>query len=295
MENNDFITDNDSNISYNSLEIETIDNHSLKKEKKELNENMDNLDNSFDLKSQLSGKLKIESEEENLKNYFSPIKERQRSQTLFSFNYKPEYVPKPKPKKTNEKVSPMKLCIRTYGNNTNLKSGKITNEVLSEYQNDLIDCLSCPENNDSSFEFDNTSDSSPLEENSFLYELRKEMKIYRNNFYDNSIQLNEYENILSIDKILLKNQKKKKKNKKFDWKKLIHQQEELNWRFLSYTPLKLKNNNNTINQNVDNIRTYSAFTPTFRNKKIMKNSSISILGILESAAKESKGRYTYNV
>ena len=34
---------------------------------------------------------------------------------------------------------------------------KITNEILSKYQNELIDCLSYPDDNDSSFENDYTS------------------------------------------------------------------------------------------------------------------------------------------
>ena len=291
----DNIEDINSNISYNSLEIGSIDLNDNSTQKIKLEKNED-LNNSFDLKSQLLGQLKIEKEE-TINYLFSPISERQRSQTHNIFNYKPEFVPKPKPKKTKEKVSPMKLCVKYFRNDIN-NNKRFTNEIISEYQNNLIDCLSCPDDDYDSFDLDNTSDCTPIEENSFVYELRKEMKIVRNNFDDNNCKLNEYENILSVDKILLKNEKKKKKNKKFDWKKLIHQQEESNWKFLSCGSNILNNNNQNINfDNINNQRTHSAFvTPSFRNKKNMRNSNISILGILESAAKESnKGRYTYNV
>ena len=278
------VEENDSNISYNSLEISSIDLNNETYQKNETQTNED-LNSSFDLKTELSGQLKIESEE-NFKNFFSPIKDRQRSQTYISFNYKPEDVPKLKPKKINEKVSPMKLCIKSFGNNN--FNERFTNEILFEYQNNLIECLSCPDENDDSFDLNDTLDCTN-EENSYVNELRKEMKVVKNNIDD--CKLNEYENILSVNKILEKNKQEKnnKKNKKFDWKKLIHEQEELNWKFLVSNEF---NSNNLIYQ-----RTHSCIiTPNFKNKKNMKNSNISILGILESAAKESKKRrYTAKI
>jgi hypothetical protein len=278
------VEENDSNISYNSLEISSIDLNNETYQKNETQTNED-LNSSFDLKTELSGQLKIESEE-NFKNFFSPIKDRQRSQTYISFNYKPEDVPKLKPKKINEKVSPMKLCIKSFGNNN--FNERFTNEILFEYQNNLIECLSCPDENDDSFDLNDTLDCTN-EENSYVNELRKEMKVVKNNIDD--CKLNEYENILSVNKILEKNKQEKnnKKNKKFDWKKLIHEQEELNWKFLVSNEF---NSNNLIYE-----RTHSCIiTPNFKNKKNMKNSNISILGILESAAKESKKRrYTAKI
>ena len=278
------VEENDSNISYNSLEISSIDLNNETYQKNETQTNED-LNSSFDLKTELSGQLKIESEK-NFKNFFSPIKDRQRSQTYISFNYKPEDVPKLKPKKINEKVSPMKLCIKSFGNNN--FNERFTNEILFEYQNNLIECLSCPDENDDSFDLNDTLDCTN-EENSYVNELRKEMKVVKNNIDD--CKLNEYENILSVNKILEKNKQEKnnKKNKKFDWKKLIHEQEELNWKFLVSNEF---NSNNLIYE-----RTHSCIiTPNFKNKKNMKNSNISILGILESAAKESKKRrYTAKI
>ena len=278
------VEENDSNISYNSLEISSIDLNNETYQKNETQTNED-LNSSFDLKTELSGQLKIESEE-NFKNFFSPIKDRQRSQTYISFKYKPEDVPKLKPKKINEKVSPMKLCIKSFGNNN--FNERFTNEILFEYQNNLIECLSCPDENDDSFDLNDTLDCTN-EENSYVNELRKEMKVVKNNIDD--CKLNEYENILSVNKILEKNKQEKnnKKNKKFDWKKLIHEQEELNWKFLVSNEF---NSNNLIYE-----RTHSCIiTPNFKNKKNMKNSNISILGILESAAKESKKRrYTAKI
>ena len=278
------VEENDSNISYNSLEISSIDLNNETYPKNETQTNED-LNSSFDLKTELSGQLKIESEE-NFKNFFSPIKDRQRSQTYISFNYKPEDVPKLKPKKINEKVSPMKLCIKSFGNNN--FNERFTNEILFEYQNNLIECLSCPDENEDSFDLNDTLDCTN-EENSYVNELRKEMKVVKNNIDD--CKLNEYENILSVNKILEKNKQEKnnKKNKKFDWKKLIHEQEELNWKFLVSNEF---NSNNLIYE-----RTHSCIiTPNFKNKKNMKNSNISILGILESAAKESKKRrYTAKI
>ena len=284
MFNKNQVEENDSNISYNSLEISSIDLNNETYQKNETQTNED-LNSSFDLKTELSGQLKIESEE-NFKNFFSPIKDRQRSQTYISFNYKPEDVPKLKPKKINEKVSPMKLCIKSFGNNN--FNERFTNEILFEYQNNLIECLSCPDENDDSFDLNDTLDCTN-EENSYVNELRKEMKVVKNNIDD--CKLNEYENILSVNKILEKNKQEKnnKKNKKFDWKKLIHEQEELNWKFLVSNEF---NSNNLIYE-----RTHSCIiTPNFKNKKNMKNSNISILGILESAAKESKKRrYTAKI
>ena len=282
MFNKNQIEENDSNISYNSLEISSIDlnNETYPKNETQINED---LNNSFDLKKELSGQLTIESEE-NFKNYFSPIKDRQRSQTYISFKYKPEDVPKLKPKKINEKVSPMKLCIKSFGNN--IINERFTNEILFEYQNNLIECLSCPDDNDDNFDLNDTLDCTN-EENSYVNELRKEMKVVKNNIDD--CKLNEYENILSINKILdkKKEEKNNKKIKKFDWKKLIHEQEELNW-ILSND----LNSNNILYE-----RTHSCFiTPNFKNRKNMRNSNISILGILESAAKESKRRrYTAKI
>ena len=78
------VEENDSNISYNSLEISSIDLNNETYQKNETQTNED-LNSSFDLKTELSGQLKIESEE-NFKNFFSPIKDRQRSQTYISFN-----------------------------------------------------------------------------------------------------------------------------------------------------------------------------------------------------------------
>ena len=282
MFNKNQVEENDSNISYNSLEISSIDinNETYPKNETQINED---LNNSFNLKKELSGQLQIESED-NFKNYFSPINDRQRSQTYISFNYKPEDVPKLKPKKINEKVSPMKLCIKSFGNNN--FNERFTNEILFEYQNNLIECLSCPAENDDSFDLNDTLDCTN-EENSYVNELRKEMKVVKNNIDD--CKLNEYENILSVNKILEKNKQEKnnKKNKKFDWKKLIHEQEELNW-ILSND----FNSNNLLYE-----RTHSCFiTPNFKNRKNMRNSNISILGILESAAKESKRRrYTAKI
>ena len=66
----DNIEDINSNISYNSLEIGSIDlnDNSTQKIKLETNED---LNNSFDLKSQLLGQLKIEKEE-TINYLFSP-------------------------------------------------------------------------------------------------------------------------------------------------------------------------------------------------------------------------------
>ncbi len=282
MFNKNQVEENDSNISYNSLEISSIDlnNETYPKNETQINED---LNNSFDLKKELSGQLQIESED-NFKNYFSPINDRQRSQTYISFKYKPEDVPKLKPKKINEKVSPMKLCIKSFGNN--IIKERFTNEIVFEYQNNLIECLSCPDDNDDNFDLNDTLDCTN-EENSYVNELRKEMKVVKNNI--DECKLNEYENILSINKILDKNKEEKnnKKTKKFDWKKLIHEQEELNW-ILSND----FNSNNLLYE-----RTHSCFiTPNFKSRKNMRNSNISILGILESAAKESKRRrYTAKI
>ncbi len=129
MFNKNQVEENDSNISYNSLEISSIDinNETYPKNETQINED---LNNSFDLKKELSGQLTIETEE-NFKNYFSPIKDRQRSKTYILFKYTHADVPKLKTQKINEKVSPMKLCIKSFGNNSINES--FTNEILFEY------------------------------------------------------------------------------------------------------------------------------------------------------------------
>ena len=53
------VEENDSNISYNSLEISSIDLNNETYQKNETQTNED-LNSSFDLKTELSGQLKIE-------------------------------------------------------------------------------------------------------------------------------------------------------------------------------------------------------------------------------------------
>lgn len=144
--------------------------------------------------------------------------ERPRSNSHISFNCRPEFVPKPKPKATNVNPSPMKLCRKI--------SPNVSNSGI-EYE-----CMSCPDSDNELSYSEETQPFSQIEDDSnAVNELRKEMMKIRTSTQDEKIS-NEYESVLKIDD-LLNEEKRKKKKAKSIWKKHIQKQEEKSWLYQS--------------------------------------------------------------
>ena len=102
-----------------------------------------------------------------------------------------------------EYVSPLKLCRKTYGNIQ--KWNKKSNEVLCDFQKNLIDNKSC--NDDDSLEdlfisyYEEEVTPNP-EDLVNLLDFRKKMILFKNSI--NIPKYKEYENILNSDEIFLK-------------------------------------------------------------------------------------------
>ena len=223
---------------------------------------------------ELKIKLFIESKEENT------IFNKKRSKT-----YMPKIniinTPKPHPLESNEYISPLKLSLKSYGNFPKFKP----NSVLYDFQKNLIDCRSCNDEDslDELFLFNaETERTTPNEEDlQNLLDCRKKMIIFRNSL--NERLFKEYENILNSDYMFdenkesnINNYQQKKNN--FWYKHIKHQQ------------LKDKMNN------IHSKRLASEpMVKLFDNVNDEENHGLFILGILESAANERKGRNTVNV
>ena len=227
----------------------------------------------------------------NIKNYHLDLKIEKENEPQLIENTK-YFFPKPpipKPKKSYEEVSPMKLCLKSYDNNNFLE--KKTNEVLYDYEKDNNDCLSCPDEEMCDLDENDTQDLTPKQSSKNFIEIRKDMKKEKNKI-DENLKNNEYENILSMDKIF--NKTKKRKKMKSIWKKYIQTQEENNWLF-TYGFLSSLNNNLGIDQRTISIPLYRTKTEGVVVKNRLRNSYISIFGLLESAANETKQRYTVDI
>ena len=224
------------------------------------NEQYENLRKSLDFKH-------------NIKNYNLDLKIEKENEPQLIENTK-YFFPKPpipKPKKSYEEVSPMKLCLKSYDNNNFLE--KKTNEEMCDL-----------DEND-------TQDLTPKQSSKNFIEIKKDMKKEKNKI-DENLKNNEYENILSMDKIF--NKTKKRKKMKSIWKKYIQTQEENNWLF-TYGFLSSLNNNLGIDQRTISIPLYRTKTEGVVVKNRLRNSYISIFGLLESAANETKERYTVDI
>ena len=210
-----------------------------------------------------------------------------RSNSHFVNYCKKEYVPKQKPKQTDVLITPMKLC-------KNKVICKHSNqEIIKDYLLENIDCNSCNDEAENSLESsdiyssnssdDDTQSNTPVDNS--LTEVRKEMQKLRNSHIITERMSNEYENILTIDSI-------------------INQKDELNQmkrrsffkRHISLLCDKNNNNDNINNNNSTNIQndpfafvkgTSEPSIFKFRNTLKNKSSQLSLLGILESAAKEA--------
>ena len=180
----------------------------------------------------------------------------------------------------------MKLNIKFYGFD-NSKNKQI-NEIVYNYSLNKNEAKSC---NDEEINEDEIENFSGKKNNLKINELKKEMKNILNDFLETDNKSKEYENILNSDYIFNKNKYKPKKKSIF--KKHIQLQEETNWLFSSMGPLVSFNvgNNNLYQRTISN--QISRSNTTFLNSRIrLRNSNISILGVLESAANEKKRRNT---
>ena len=179
-----------------------------------------------------------------------------------------------------EYVSPLKLCRKTFGNIP--KWNKKPNTVLTEFQKNMIDSKSCNDE-DSQDDFfllySETERATPNPKDlENLLDCRKKMTLFKNSINDRTIK--EYENILNSENIFInKNNYQKKKNN--FWHKHIRQ------------ILRENSNDKTPNSFLSRLSAGSIVNNTDKNKN--KENGLFILGILESAVNERKGRYTTNI
>lgn len=184
-------------------------------------------------------------------------------------------------KEPNEYVSPLKLCTKTFGNIP--KWNKKPNDILCDFQKNILDNKSCNDE-DSQDDFfllysDEERPTPNHEDLKNLLNCRKKMILFKNTILDSNLK--EYEDILNSDNIFMKKNNNKDMNghlqkKSNFWHKLIRQQ------------LKENNKNN-------NYLSRLSAGSIFNNNKKDKEEGLFILGILENAVNERKGRYTVNV
>ena len=234
-------------------------------------------------------KLKLFDEEnKDNNNFIEGIIERKRSKT-FNANIQIKNAPKPHLKISNEYISPLKLSSKNFGIVN--KWNKRPNAILFDYQKNLIDSKSCNDEDNIYDDFDffnsETERTTPnVEDLQNLLNCRKKMTIFRNSIDERTCK--EYENILNSDYIFMDETNKKLNNhhqhkKNNFWHKYIKQQQE------KYSNKMFSSN--ILGLNDDN---YFKRAETIINEN-KKDHGLFILGILESAANEKKGRNTVNV
>ena len=220
------------------------------------------------------------------KNINTPLDEeifyKKRSNTFVS-KKQIKKTPKPHPKESIDYISPLKLSIKSYGYFQ--KWNKKPNYVLYNFQKDIIDCKSCNDEDilDDYYLFNSETERTTPNEDDLqdLLNCRKKMFIFRNSINDRIYK--EYENILNSDYMFDENKESNINNiqqkKNNFWYKHIKQQQ-----------LKDKMNN------IHSKRLASEpIVKLFDNVNDDENHGLFILGILESAANEKKGRNTVNV
>ncbi len=274
-------SDNESNISVFNKEISIDDIIEISSNEEEENEL---LNQSLDFKQSVSINLNLSIENEKNQSEIEEKKELNNN----NIKYNPPKISKLKPKKTNDQISPMKLNLKLFGNN--ISENKRINDVVYNYSLDKSDAISCPDEDENDFDDINSNDKivKKTMKKLNLIELRKQMKNIKIEFEDNDNKLKEYENILNSDSIFNKN----KKRRKSIFKKYIQQQEEINWLFSSNGPMASLNN---INQRSISSTLYRSNTSFANNRFRLRNSNISILGILESVVNMKKERNTVTV
>ena len=255
---------------------------------------------SFEIPKSLSKKVILKEEKEDTDSTTSnyeciQIKDennitRKRSKT----NYIPRCLinnaPKIKPKKIDDElISPLKLCIKTiYQENS---SEKKANNLLYDFQKDLIDCKSCNDNiseDDNDLFSDDTERNTPNETDLNNFSLcRKKMK---NVISSSNISSSyEYENILNSESIFQSTCKSSNnycncpKNRKNNfWHKHILKQK-------LKTMEKYKKKYFNKNKQIGFIKSK---TFNLDEHKIIDTQGLFILGVLECAANDKKKRIT---
>ena len=193
-------------------------------------------------------------------------------------------TPKPHPKESNEYISPLKLSIKSYGNIP--KWNKKPNAVLYDFQKNLIDCKSC--NDEDSLDdyyllnAETERNTPNVEDLQNLLNCRKIMTIFRNSINERTFK--EYENILNSDYIFDESKEESNHSKKNNfWYKHIKLQQ-----------LRDKNKNVFHTKRICSEPLVNGFNSVCEVDEDKKDHGLFILGILESAANEKKGRNTFN-
>ena len=179
-------------------------------------------------------------------------------------------------KEPTEFVSPLKLSRKTFG--AIPKWNKKPNEVLCDFQKNMIDCKSCNDEDsqdDLFLSYSETERATPSQEDLLnLLNCRKKMFQFKNCINDRTTK--EYENILNSDNIFA------------DKYKLNHHNIKKNNFWHRHIRQILRENNNSC------LSRLSAGC-IVNNKEKDKEDGLFILGILESAVNETKGRNTTNI
>lgn len=223
------------------------------------------------LKKSISVRFQQETFAKKTNDIKESIPERVRSNSHMSFQCRPEFVPKPRPKPTKVNPSPMKLCKKNFlsrhKSNDMCKDVPETDEVLD-------DSLSLSGDNNSLVLDDDDNDNEEKDnEVTNVAKIRKELNLdEEDNNKKNPCVDDDYDNILNIDALVQAGGKKKKSRSV--WRKHIQKQdEERNWLHNSYCPEE---------ENSLKIR------------KTVSGGNFSIIKILESAANEKKSLHQSN-
>ena len=282
--------DRKSNSSVLNLSLDSI-----KEKKEELS-----IDNISDIKEDLMNKvnLPIENEISESEEFILEGKEKEISDFFLendekSKNFDQKKLNPQKRSKSNEKkinlkkprrilkeptefVSPLKLSRKTFG--AIPKWNKKPNEVLCDFQKNMIDCKSCNDEDsqdDLFLAYSETERVTPSQEDLLnLLNCRKKMFQFKNCINDRTTK--EYENILNSDNIFA------------DKYKLNHHNIKKNNFWHRHIRQILRENNNSC------LSRLSAGC-IVNNKEKDKEDGLFILGILESAVNETKGRNTTNI
>ena len=234
----------------------------------------------------------LEGKEEEIKQklfieedkFLNPFKKKSKS---FNSKILIKKAPKPPLKIPEGMISPLKLNVKNFG--IVPKWNKKPNAILYDFQKNLNDCKSCNDEDNMDNEFFlsslETERATPnLEDLHNLLNCRKKMSIFRNSINDRPIK--EYENILNSDYIFVNkdvNNTKHHQRKSKNWYKYIRQQQT-------------KSSNKTLPYKLSRLSTANDLKRSDTiNPEQTKDHGLFILGILESAANERKGRNTVNI
>ena len=184
--------------------------------------------------------------------------------------------------------------MKTYGNIP--FCDKKPNSIISDFQKNILDCKSCNDEEKSDDYFllsnDETERTTPnLEDLNNLLNCRKKMTIFRNSI--NSKLSKEYENILNSDLIFFD------KDKNFELNHHQHKRSNNFWhRHIQQQKIRMSckmiSSEKLFESFKDNPKFKRADSTSLSNEGYKKGHGLFILGILESAANEKKGRETVN-